>query len=298
MLNTKMPKSEFVLFLSDIHSGSSLGLVPPGTLFEGENGLGQWNQISYPLNEGQTWLWKVFKDAIKKTKKIIGDSELVVVVNGDLTQGGKYKQELIATEPFEQIFIAYSCVDFLLKELEPNARVVRFGKGTNSHVYDNGSAEVIVGKLLANKHPQLDVKTVHHGLGTLRSGKKIDFAHHGPFPGSRAWLKGNSARFYLRDLMIREMRSGGSPADLYVRSHYHQLIHEVMIEVLGDGTEVESHLIITPSMALMNSFAMQATQSNHSITNGMVLAEFKTDGALKIHNLVDSLDLRYKEKWL
>jgi len=72
-----------------------------------------------------------------------------------------------------------------------------------------------------------DIKMCQHGLLDI-DGVTIDYAHHGPFPGSRSWLKGNIARYYLRDLMMREIMNGNSPPKLVVRAHYHTPVEEYL----------------------------------------------------------------------
>ena len=98
---------------------------------------------------------------------------------------------------------------------------------------------------LTESHPKLDIGIAHHGRFAV-DGVTFDLAHHGPSSGSRWWLRGNTARYYLRDRMLDDMALGKPPADVYLRGHYHVNIWETL-RVEWQGEMITSHLVVLPS---------------------------------------------------
>jgi hypothetical protein len=134
-----------------------------------------------------------------------------------------------------------------------------------------------------------DVCSGYHFLIDI-AGVIIDIAHHGPHPGSRSWLRGNVARFYLRDLMFQHLLHGEKPPDLVARSHFHSFVNEVVTE-----GEYESRLIVTPPLCVPGDHARKATRSIGQVTCGIVLVEC-VDGRIgQVAPVMDTLDIRKHE---
>jgi hypothetical protein len=136
----------------------------------------------------------------------------------------------------------------------------------------------------------VDTQIKTHGIFNVR-GLLVDCAHHGPYPGSRDWLRGNVARFYLRDMMYREILAGRKPPRLVLRAHYHNPVHEYL-EMRG----YQADLFVLPSWSLLDDYAMKATQSANEVTNGITLFEIINGELVRDERIYYKLDVREKEE--
>ena len=173
-------------------------------------------------------------------------------------------------------------------------KVVRIIKGTSLHEFGEGSSSITIDKLLRNSYPNKDIKSLYHGLLTI-GDFTIDYSHHGASAGRRDWLKGNEARFYLRNIMYSEIKLGNKPANLYLRAHY----HEPLVEWLSMGMleeEYESWFCILPSLCMIDDYARKVTSSKFIVTNGIYTFEIINDALYKIHKFKKTLDIRTKEE--
>jgi hypothetical protein len=136
-----------------------------------------------------------------------------------------------------------------------------------------------------------DVRAMPHALLNI-NGFKIDYAHKGPYPGSRKWLEGNVARLYLIDYMMRELiEFDRDPADLLLRAHYHEPV-EVRHAMRFQGGKKRSMLLITPSMKFPSDYAKTVTQNRFSATVGMNMIEVVNNRILEIHDRFTTVDTR------
>jgi len=169
--------------------------------------------------------------------------------------------------------------------------------GTEVHNDGAGTSEAEVCRRLQLAYPKVDTRIAYHSVLTFekQNGESIDLAHHGPFPGSRKWLEGNSAGWYLKDAMLRELLDGKVPPRIYGRAHYHTYVSNQQ-RVQAGGIEHVSDLIILPSYSGIDDYARKATRSKTKITNGMVVLEFER-GFRKAHPLIVETDIRTKERF-
>ena len=174
-----------------------------------------------------------------------------------------------------------------------NLVAVRLVRGTDSHGFGEGSADLTVDGLLQRRFPKRDIEVLFHGLGEVL-GIKVDYAHHGPYTGSRNWLKGNVARYYLRSAMMDEMQLGNVPPHIYIRAHFHNYVEEYLRISNAQHTH-KSWLTVLPSYCLMSDYARQATRSQFSVTNGRVAYEVIDDRIVEVHPFLHTLDIRTKE---
>jgi len=278
--------------ISDTHGGHKAGLLNPDTTLYDEDERGNLVPWKPQLTHIQLYLWRCYLDDRDSTIKLAGDDEIVLIHCGDLTQGVTFPEHLVSTRRYDQIEIAFNN---LIPWLElPNVRTVRIVKGTGVHVMGEGSTEMVVARMLQERYPGKDVEALYHGLFDV-DGVTIDAAHHGPFPGSRVWLKGNSARYYLRDLMLGEQVSGQVPPRVVLRAHYHEWVHEYLELPCRGGTD-KADLIITPSYCGVGDHARKAMRSLNRQTHGMVALEIDGGKLAGIHPFKRTLDLRTKER--
>jgi hypothetical protein len=220
------------------------------------------------------------------------DDPLTVIHNGDLTWGRKYATELVSTREANQFLIAAANLEPWL-EL-PNLTAMRLSHGTGSHGFQEGTDVAIVSSFLQRSYPDSDIGVCRHGLADV-DGVVIDYAHHGPPPGSRNWLTGNNLRYYIRSLMTDEVMRGRTPPRVVLRAHYHTYQRETVRVPSGDGEAVTDG-IITPAYCGLSEFAQQATRSAYLIGCGLVALEIVDGRLVDIHAMQRVVDLRREEK--
>ncbi len=284
---TIKPRRVIIALFGDTHGGHRLALMNPAvTLFQ-EDEKGNLEPYEPKLTKSQRYLWECYEQDIEAVKKLAGGDEIIPIHNGDLTQGNKHKSELVSDRMANQMIIATENMKPWM-EL-PNVKTMLISVGTEAHNFGLGSSEILVREQLQAIYRDKHVKLMYHGSETI-NGVRVDFAHHGPQPGSRNWLKGNVARFYLRDLMWEEIKLGNPPPELVCRAHYHQFVYEILFE--GDYT---SRLILTPSYMMLDDHASKVTQSRPYIQHGLVAFEI-VDGRLsEPYKFMRRIDVRRKE---
>jgi hypothetical protein len=280
-----------LVVLSDMHAGHRHGLMSPETILDEIDQEGNLIKNYHPtLNPIQNYLWGQYIEWISEVKDIAGSDPLYIAFNGDITCGNKYQQLMVSDRIADQFAIAEA--NFRpLYDLHP--RAVRIIKGTGAHVFNEGTSEIVVTTLLKTRYPGVDTAVKDHGLINFH-GVDVDISHHGPPPGSRKWLEGNEARYYLRSAMLDEITAGHVPPRIYYRAHYHQSVEETLI-VRGNGNRYKSSLIITPSLAFIDSHARQTVRSPSRITHGMSVAEIVDGQLLRNIPLERTIDIRSKE---
>ena len=278
--------------LSDTHGGHKLGLLNPETVLYEESETGELVPYTPKLTAMQEYLWGLYKQHIEEVRAWAGFDQLVLIHNGDITQGNKYPEHLVSTRLADQISIGVA-------NLRPwfdgaGVRWARLAKGTGSHVLGEGSSEILIAQQLAALFAGANVQALYHGLLDVQ-GVQLDYAHHGPYPGSRAWLMGNVARYDLRSYMLNELSAGRTPARVVLRAHYHTWICPEVLSLEFMGDVYTSTLILTPSYCGLGAHGHQATRSAPSQTHGMIALEV-TDGNLgEIRVFKKTLDLRTRE---
>jgi hypothetical protein len=283
---------KIIVGLSDFHSGHKLGLLNPQTILEDEDEEGNITKWNPKLSEAQKYLWEdIYQPSVDSIIQLAEKDDICVLYVGDITHGNHYISQQVSTRISDQILIAEANLSPLLEAKQ--TKMVRIIKGTGVHEFGEGSSAVTIDKMLRNKYPKKDIKSLYHGL--LSIGKfYVDYTHHGSPPGSRDWLKGNEARYYLRSIMYAEIKSGNKPANLYLRGHYHEPILEwLSMEMLGE--EYDSWMCILPSMCMLDDHARKVTRSQFKITNGIYAFELMNDTIYKIHKFKKTIDIRTKE---
>ena len=275
-------------WISDTHAGKKTGLLNPATVLIRTDDEGIEEQWQPEPSTTQRWLWSVYQDAISDLADFCGDDDLLVAHCGDITHGDRHGGCIPETTREDQRIIA---VDNLLPLLSlKQTKKARLLTGTEVHVPE--CAEARVAYRLREK-TGLDVQTCHHARFTM--GQDIvDGAHHGPSPGSRDWLEGNVAFYYLKDRVYKDRRAGKRPARAYMRGHYHRHIH-VSLHERWDQEHFNSELIIIPSLSGQDSFILKVGKSPPIVDAGLVALEF-IDGHLEdIRPFIEENDLRMEE---
>jgi len=291
MARRRKAKRLVVVLLSDIHTGHKLGLLHPETTLLDEVG----QSYSPGLNYTQRYLWDLYQSHIDNVAELADGCRVILLVNGDVTQGDKYPAHLTLPLISDQVIAASWALRPWYTDKRLKVSNVRVIVGTAAHSWE-GSAEVLVAQRLAEQYSTVDTAPLYHASITLagQGGQVIDAAHHGPFPGGRKWLRGNGARYYLRSAMLAEMVDGETPPRVYARAHYHEWVWET-VRVRRNGQDVTSELVITPSYSGIDDYVRRATRSKRKIDHGLVALEFE-DGLRDVHPLYQEMDIRSKEE--
>lgn len=282
-----MSKRIIAAFFSDTHAWSKVGLRSPHTeiiTFDEEG-----NETIEPvtLNPIQQYLWDVYDWAWDEVEKLAGKDEIVVFHNGDLTQGQRYTDQLVDMSPGNQKLCAVANMERPLSI--KNVKRMFITLGTPSHIFNEGSAPILVTKMLREKYRKKRIDISGHFLVEM-AGKVFDIAHHGVSPGSRKWLKGNVFRYYMRSAYLSDPESA---PDFFIRSHYHEFVDDILIDQFK-GVRKQMHGIITPSFQHLTDYARQAVKSPGVVENGLVAVELFGDGNYKLHPFTQSKDARSK----
>jgi len=284
-------KRTILAIVSDLHGGHRHGLLNPDTELEEYDPINHVAQVYHPqLNPVQDYLWKIYTAQIKWIGELTKGDDLVVCFNGDMTAGNKHIDLLASDKLSDQMIIAHYNSEPWYKL--PDLRAVRYIKGTGAHEFGEGSSTSVLGKLSQGIHPDIDCAVSDHSLITI-NGMEVDISHHGPPPGSRKWLEGNEVRYYLRDLMLRDLIEGKVPPRMVFRGHYHQYVQESL--TISNGTFHTSTLVLTPSFTFPNGYARKVVRSPSRITHGMVVVEIVDGQPLRIHPLLKTIDIRTRE---
>ena len=281
-----------VVALADMHAGHVLGLLNPETILVRQiDEHGEYEEWCPELTATQKLMWPMFKGHVGELKELAGGDEIIVFHVGDPTHGTKYAQGLIAdVSRSDQRIIATANLKPIISL--PNVKTARLFTGTAAHVWP-GSSDAKIAWSLRNEYPAKDIGSIHHSR-TRVGADVFDIAHTGPHGGSRDWLRGNVALYYLRDRIYRDRRMGKNPARVYLRAHRHIWLRVPFID-RWDSRETKHDLTIVPSYCGLSTFGREVTQSEPELVNGMCVYEIVDGKLVDIHPLIDYTDLRLEE---
>ena len=280
-----------VVLVSDTHAGHRLALLNPATILLDEHGVA----YSPGLTDTQRYLWELYQSHVDNVAEIAGKSPVVLLHNGDVTQGDRYPAHLTLPLVSDQIIAATENLRPWFEHKGIKLRAARIIAGTGVHTWE-GASEVLVAQRLQSEFPDVDCKPLRHAQIALtgQGGQVIDVAHHGPFPGSRKWLHGSNAAWYLRSAMLDELVDGRTPPRVYARAHYHTFQHVGPVRVRRCGVDVESELIISPCYTGADDYVRKVTRSIGKMDHGLVVAVFE-GGLREVVPLYQELDIRTRE---
>jgi hypothetical protein len=125
---------KLAVWVSDLHCGSSVGLMPPHyTTLQGF-------QVRPSYFQG--WLWECWQDAMGFIKDVKGEDQLAAIINGDCTEGVHHgTKQIVSADTGDHKTIAIKC----LSQLAGMADKAYMTVGTECHV---GMSEVSIAKAL------------------------------------------------------------------------------------------------------------------------------------------------------
>jgi hypothetical protein len=289
--------------LSDSHAGHRLGLMRPGIELEAIGSSGDIEPWIPSVTHAQKYLWgnytkwidEFFEWTNEDTIEDGGNPDVILVHNGDGTQGMKYFSQLISNRMSDQIEIAAdNLYEWIRHDLYEQIKVIRILSSSPSHAFGESSSDILVARILNGELTDKDIRTYYHGLLTV-DGSVVDVAHTGPSQSKRKWLEGNTARYYAKDLMLKYLLAGNAVPDIIFRSHFHSWIN-TLVEV-DDGTnEHFSRIIVSPAMSLLGEYAKNITRSIDTFRIGFVGLKFH-NGIVTVKRFVETMDTRVREEF-
>jgi hypothetical protein len=230
---------------------------------------------------------------MQAARELVGDDEVSVVINGDITNGIKYPENLVDDNIYNQARIAASALEPWTEF--PTFKSMRFIHGTATHEMTGCATSALVAEAMRVFAPGSDIKVARHALFDV-GVDTIDAAHHGPSPGIRNWTQGNQLRYYLRSLMLDEIVCGRTPPRVVMRAHFHTYTRE-QVEIRGNNNSdvIVSDIFILPSYCGLGHHAVQVTRSSYIASCGLVVLEFEDGKYVAAHPFWRKEDLRTKE---
>lgn len=239
----------------------------------------------------QRYLWNLYMTHRDEVRELAQGRRLVLLLLGDLTQGLKHWSGVWGTTLYDHITGALFALEPYL-ELEP--AVVRVAQGTEAHTQE-GTSELLIAGELARRLPNADVDIAQHYKAHVNN-ITVDYAHHGPGAGIRAWTSGNVAGHYLKSLMLEEIVNGDEPPRIVLRAHVHRSIRRTERLETKRGT-VESDIVVCPGYCGINPYVRAMVRSPLTQTHGCVAVQVGDGQKPEIHQLSTMTDIR-KEEWL
>jgi len=277
---------------SDIHCGYKYGLMNPKTVLPPMNDREEFHVPE--MTATQRTLWEHSRKDIEFTKKLAGKDEIYLLFMGDIIQGTLLRNQMLVTpRESDQKLIAIDALKewFMLE----NLKAARFIKGTGVHSMDHGSAELEVANFLKKKYGK-DVSAWHHMRLTIGNAV-FDIAHHGSNTGSRAWLKGNTLRYYVRSIMVDELQNGERPPDVVLRGHYHDRTFET-VHIHTKKETYKTFGAVCPGYAIFSDdYTLKVTKAKTYMTSGMIVFEIIDGRIVEIHDKTVTYDVRRRETY-
>jgi len=275
--------------MADMHSGHKLGLLSPETVLVRETDEGETEYWTPELGATQKWLWECYEWCLGEAAALAGNDEIVVVHCGDVTQGDRHEGTMKDVTKDDQREIARCNLSRIARMAQVLA--MRLMTGTAVHVPDCAEARVAAA---LNGRDGVEVRACHHERLTV-DRVVFDIAHHGPPPGVRDWLKGNTALYYLKSAIYADRRIGKEPARVYIRGHFHEHV-PAPYEDLWHGRHMRYDLTVVPSFCGFTEHARKITRSSPQLTVGMVAYEIVNGRLADIVPFTRSVDLRMEEE--
>lgn len=279
----KTPQDTVLAIPSDTHSGSSVGLMPPGQ-WEFANG-GYHNP-----DETQRILTRLWITAWERIGKARRGKRLVIVHNGDATEGQHHGSlEVITPRVDEQERMHVESMELAMALANFDASMgdlLYYVKGTPAHVMNGGMSEERIARQFEDTGIQprrppsepggKDGRFVWDRLRMDVNGKLFDIAHHGAGLGTKPWTKTNPLRSKLQEVYWRNLENKTRAPDYWVRSHRHVKAHDVY--VAATGQRIEGH--ITPAMQNKTEFGYKVA-ADIPASLGVIWFDISASGAVR-----------------
>ncbi len=277
---------------ADLHAGHPVGLVAPGVMLVDPHG----HEYTPQRNKTQVEFWNLREEHMDAVADLADGAPVLVLENGDLTQGNKFTSATQYPLLADQIKVAVANISRWYDHPRINLAGVRIIYGTEVHNFDGGSAESLICDLLAAKYPAVPTTASSHKRIYLKQQDQyIDIAHHGGNTGSRKWLKGNTLRYYLRSTMMTDLEYDDHPARAYVRAHFHEY-KSTQVRFHWQKQEIVSDIFVLPSYCGVHDHVRKVTRSKPVVHIGQVALEFNNT-KMTYYPLYEDISVREEEEF-
>jgi len=238
-----------VVICSDLHIGSTKGLLEPGfTTLEG-------NKVS--LNAMQEWLWLCWKKANRFIDEQVGDEPFAFVVNGDIIEGIHHgTKEIWSPEIADQRRAAVE----ILKPLVAKATASFIVRGTECHVQNTESG--IGEQLGCVKDEETGLHAFDRLVLELNSVRHV-FRHH-IGTSVRRGLAGTQLSANLAEEQVEAANNGEKIPRVVVCSHRHKF---------GLYQDTNGLLVVTPPFQGLTRFGHKVV-SQARTNPGIVILDY------------------------
>lgn len=196
------------MVLSDLHVGSTVGLVPPGYVtLEGQE------ITQSPI---QKFLWEAWLDMLKWAEERLAGANYALVINGDMIDGDHHgTKQIWSKDTNDQIAAAA----MLVEPLTRRAAKVFVVRGTESHT---NNAEASLGKILrAERNPAAPQLSTFDRLNLTVRGCRCAFRHH-IGTSIRSWTNATQLASVLAEETIQATNNGERPPQVVGVAHRHK----------------------------------------------------------------------------
>jgi len=196
---------------SDLHCGSTVGLMPPGfSTIEG-------NDIEQ--NPIQRWLWDSWRRGQDFIASVVGSDPFALTVNGDAVEGVHHgTKQVISPDPQDHL----RCAQSVLEPLASRASRVFMVKGTECHV---GNQEVSLGEIFgAERDPDSHARKPIRAFDRLTvemHGTRCAFSHH-IGTSIRDYLEATQFSIAINQELTAARTNGEEEPRVICRAHRHR----------------------------------------------------------------------------
>jgi hypothetical protein len=236
-----------VLVLSDMHCGSTVGLLPPGCkTLEG---------TALQANDVQQWVWDCWVDFHERwLPTVIGpDEPYAVVLNGDLVEGIHHgTKQVMSPDLADQWSIACTALQPVVDKADKTFIIV--GTETHTHSVEHSLAH----HFEAVPSP---TKPAWDRLDLTVNGCRVRFVHH-ISTTSRVYLAASRLSINLGNMQLESMRAGHPVPTVLCAAHAHRF------DEYADGRGMA---VCGPSWQGLTRFAYKVVSNAVPSVGGYVL---------------------------
>lgn len=206
-----MKPVKLAVVLSDIHCGSTVGLMPPNFVTAENQEISQ--------NPIQRWLWDCWRRAQDFAGKIAGGDPYALLLNGDLIEGIHHgTKQVISPDVKDHVGAAEQALEPFVK----NAECIFVVRGTECHTNNH---ELTLGKILGGRaDPDSNPKKPLHAFDRLQldiHGCPCALSHH-IGTSVRDYTEATQLSVVLNQELVNAQRNGERTPKVVVRAHRHR----------------------------------------------------------------------------
>lgn len=227
----KPARPDKLLVISDIHVGSTLGLLPPGyTTIEG-------NKIEQ--NAVQLFLWWCWLDLMANVERAMAGSNYALLLNGDMIEGDHHGTKQIWSK---DVGDHINCAADILQPVVARAAKTFIVQGTESHT---NNAEITLGRILRAENNPDTGQPAFNRLHLTIHGCRLASSHH-IGTATRAWTKATQLASILAEERVQAVKNGEEPPQVVCRAHRH---------TFDSYTDGRGLVCVSPPFQLLTRFA-------------------------------------------